>query len=75
MSHHLEGGAKEALTDLRRAGARAAADARAPHDARPGMGIKLVPEEHADERPDGAAGQQAEQSADRFSDPLHTLIY
>jgi hypothetical protein len=75
VAHDLEGGAKEPLADLRRRGAGRTADARPPHDGRLGIGIKLVAHEDADRRPDGAAGHQADDATDRFSDPLHTLLY
>jgi hypothetical protein len=34
-----------------------------------------MPQHNADRGPDGATGEHADESAERFSDPLHTLIY
>ena len=75
MPHDLECGAEEALADLSRRGARRAAHARAPGDAGVGTGIELMTEHDADGRTDRAAGKEADESADCFPDPLHTLIY
>ena len=47
----------------------------APQDAGSGIGIKSVTQKDADDGSNGAAGYQADHSTDRFSDPLHTLIY
>jgi hypothetical protein len=35
----------------------------------------MMTNEDADRRADGATGSEADESADCFPDPLHTLIY